>query len=102
MGYHAGKNYGIKGKTPVVKRIGNRLSYSIISKITTLGQLSFMVFHENFNENMFLKFLKRLVYQATKKVFLIVDQHTAHKSKKVKGRWLKLDKKHARLSHLLA
>ncbi|WP_368665335.1 transposase [Neochlamydia sp. EPS4] len=84
MGYHAGKNYGIKGKTPVVKGIGNRLSYSIISKITTLGQLIFMVFHENFNENMFLKFLKRLVHQATKKVFLIVDQHTVHKLKKSK------------------
>lgn len=85
--HNVGRTYGIKGKTPVLKRTGNRFSCNMISTITNLGKLSFMVFHENFTEDVFLKFLKRLVHQYNRKVFLIVDNHRAHKSKKVK-KWL--------------
>jgi transposase len=85
--HNVGRTYGIKGKTPVVKRTGNRFSCNMISTITNLGKLSFMVFRENFTEDVFLKFLKRLVRQSDRKVFLIVDNHRAHKSKKV-NEWL--------------
>ena len=42
-----------------------------------------MVFRENFTQDVFLKFLKRIVRQSDRKVFLIVDNHRSHKSKKV-------------------
>ena len=60
----------------------------MISTITNLGKLSFMVFHENFTEDVFLKFLKRSIRQSDRKMFLIVDNHRSHKSKKVNA-WLR-------------
>ena len=94
--HNVGRTYGLKGKTPVVKRTGNRFSCNMISTITNLGKLSFMVFHENFTQDVFLKFLKRLIRQFDRKVFLIVDNHRAHKSKKVNN-WLKSNEEHIRI-----
>src|SRR4029079_1703491 len=85
--HNAGKTYGLIGKTPVVRRSGNRFSCNMISAITNLGKLNFMTFHENFTSEVFLRFLKRLVQQSRRKVFLIVDRHRAHKSKLVQ-KWL--------------
>jgi transposase len=85
--HNVGRTYGLKGKTPVVKRTGNRFSCNMISSITNLGKLNFMVFHENFTSEIFLRFLKRLIRQSNRKVFLIVDNHRSHKSKMVKN-WL--------------
>jgi hypothetical protein len=78
-----GRTYGVKGKTPVVKRTGNRFSCNMISTITNLGKLRFMVFHENFTEDVFLRFLNKLIRHIDRKIFLIVDNHRSHKSKKV-------------------
>jgi transposase len=58
---NVGITYSLIGKTPIVKRTGNRFSCNMISTITNLGKLSFMVFHENFTSEIFLKFLKRLI-----------------------------------------
>ena len=52
--HNVGRTYGLKGKTPIVKRTGNRFSCNMISTITNLGKLSFMVFHENFTSKYFL------------------------------------------------
>lgn len=97
--HNVGRTYGLKGKTPVVKRTGNRFSCNMISAITNLGKLSFMVFHETFTQDVFLKFLKRMVRQSDRKVFLIVDNHRSHKSKKV-NTWLKANEDHIRLFYL--
>lgn len=85
--HNVGRTYGMKGKTPVVKRTGNRFSCNMISTITNLGKLTFMVFHENFTSEIFLQFLKRLVRQSNRKILLIVDNHRSHKSKMV-NEWL--------------
>ena len=88
--HNVGRTYGLKGKTPVDKRTGNRFSCNMISTITNLGKLTFMVFHENFTSEVFLQFLKRLVRQSNRKMFLIVDNHRSHKSKMV-NEWLTKD-----------
>ena len=97
--HNVGRTYGVKGETPVVKRAGNRFSCNMISSITNLGKLRFMIFHENFTEDIFLEFLKRLVRQCDKKVFFIVDNHRAHKSKKVNS-WLRNNNEHIKLYYL--
>jgi transposase len=97
--HNVGRTYGLKGKTPVVKRTGHRFSCNMISTITNLGKLSFMVFHENFTSEIFLRFLKRLIRQSDRKVFLIVDNHRAHKSKMV-NKWLTENMKHIKLYYL--
>ena len=67
--HNVGRTYGKKGQTPIVKRTGNRFSCNMISSITNLGKLNFMVFHESFTQDIFLKFLKRLIRQWDRKVF---------------------------------
>ena len=90
--HSTGKTYGLKGITPVIRRSGNRFSCNMISTITNLGKLSFMIFHENFTSEVFLKFLHRMLQQFPTKVFLIVDRHKAHRSKEVQ-QWLKNNEK---------
>ena len=97
--HSAGRTYGLKGKTPIVKRTGNRFSCNMISAISNLGKLKFMVFNENFTSEIFIKFLNRLVRQSDKKVFLIVDNHRAHKSKKI-NKWLESNTEHVQLFFL--
>jgi transposase len=97
--HSVGRTYGLIGITPVVKRTGNRFSCNMISTITNLGKLSFMIFHENFISDIFLKFLKRLVHKQSRKVFLIVDRHRAHRSKQVQ-QWLKSNEKAIRVFYL--
>lgn len=97
--HNVGRTYGLKGKTPIVKRTGNRFSCNMISTITNLGKLSFMVFNENFTEDIFLKFLKRSIRQSDRKMFLIVDNHRAHKSKKVKA-WLRSNQEKIKIYYL--
>lgn len=97
--HNVGRTYGLKGKTPIVKRTGNRFSCNMISTITNLGKLSFMVFDENFTEDVFLKFLKRSIRQSDRKMFLIVDNHRSHKSKKVNA-WLRINEEKIRIYYL--
>jgi transposase len=97
--HSVGRTYGLIGRTPVVRCTGNRFSCNMISSITNLGKLSFMIFHENFTSEIFLKFLKRLIRKQSRKVFLIVDRHRAHRSKQVQ-QWLTSNKKAIRIFYL--
>jgi transposase len=81
-----GRSYGRRGQTPVIPGTGKRFACNMISAITNRGQLNFMVFKQHFREDVFLEFLKRLVRQSKQKVFLIVDGHPVHRSRKV-GAW---------------
>ena len=82
-----GRTYGLKGQTPVVPVTGQRFGCNMISTITNHGSLAFMVFDESLTAAIVLKFLKRLVRHATRKVFWIVDRHPAHRAAAV-TRWL--------------
>jgi len=83
-----GRTYGRRGKTPVVDITGRRFGCNMISVITNKGRLMFMVFKGRFIAETFITFLKRLVRQVPGMIFLIVDGHPVHKSKKV-SLWLK-------------
>jgi transposase-like protein len=71
----AGRSYGKRGKTPVVAGTGQRFSASVISAISNRGRLNFMAFTGRFNAELFIAFLKRLIRQVGRMVFLIVDGH---------------------------
>ena len=79
-----GRTYALIGKTPVVPVTGRRFSCNMLAGITNKGKLHFMVFLKSFTGKIFLIFLKRLVKQVDKKIFLIADSHPAHKAKDVK------------------
>jgi DDE superfamily endonuclease len=55
----------------------------MISTLTNLGTLRFMVFEGALNAAIFLAFLQRLVKDAPRKVFLIVDNLRVHRARLV-------------------
>ncbi len=78
-----GRGYSPKGKTPVRNSSGTRFSTSMISAIANQGQLRFMVYKGGLNTDLFIQFLKRLIKDAQRKVYLIVDNLRVHHAKKV-------------------
>ena len=85
--HQTGTSYGRKGTTPVIPGTGQRFRCNMISTITNRGRLAFMVFTQSFTAGVMIDFLKRLIRHAGRKVFLIVDGHPVHRSKKLK-QWL--------------
>jgi transposase len=73
-----------KGQTPVVLGPGKRFGCNMVSSISNRGTLRFMVFTERFTADVMIGFLKRLLKQMQRKVFLIVDGHPVHRSRAVK------------------
>ena len=94
-----GRSYGRRGHTPVIPGTGQRFGCNLISAITNRGRLNFMVFKSRFRTPVFLKFLKRLLRQARRKVFLIVDSHPVHRAKKLHA-WLNQHRHQIRLFFL--
>lgn len=82
-----GRTYGKVGQTPVVKVSGQRFSCQMISTVSNRGNLRFMIFEGKFNADVCITFLKRLIKDAKRKIFLILDGHPVHKSKKLKS-WI--------------
>ncbi len=90
--HQTGTSYGRRGRTPVIPGTGQRFRCNMMSTITNRGRLAFMVFKERFRAAVCICFLRRLVRQARRKVFLIVDRHPVHRSAKVE-RWLAANQK---------
>lgn len=88
-GFHATAQYGTtwapKGETPVIKTSGQRIKVNCISAISNRGKLHFMLYEKNFNSDVFIKFLKRLLHNQSRPITLIVDGHSSHFTKKVKA-----------------
>jgi transposase len=80
----SGTSFALKGETPVVRATGQRFGCNMISAITNRGELSFMVFEGTFKNATFIEFMKRMLKQATRKIYLIVDGHPVHRSVAVK------------------
>ena len=97
--HQTGTPWGRRGETPVVPGTGQRFRCNMISALTNRGRLAFMLFESTFTEDLVLDFLKRMVRMSDRKVFLIVDRHRVHRSKKVK-RWLRNHRTQIRLDFL--
>ncbi|MFJ8312878.1 MULTISPECIES: IS630 family transposase [unclassified Streptomyces] len=83
----AGRTWGEKGHSPIVRRTGNRLSVNAMSAISTKGRMHFMVFTDSFDAGVRCRFLERLVGHFDHKIYLVVDGHSAYRSKTVRT-WL--------------
>jgi transposase len=97
--HQAGRTWGRKGQTPVVRGTGQRFRCNVISTLTNQGILRFRVFQENFNGEVFIDFLRRLVRDRGRKVYLIVDRHPVHISRKVRA-WVERHQAEIRLIYL--
>lgn len=85
--HQTGTSYSKRGVTPVIPGTGQRFGCNTISTVTNRGTLAFMVFTERFTARVMLRFLKRLVRHARRKVFLILDGHPVHRAAAVR-RWI--------------
>ncbi|MFD4588746.1 transposase [Streptomyces sp. NPDC058434] len=77
----------VSGRTPIVRRTGNRISVNAMSAISTKGRMHLMVFTESFDANVMCRFLDRLAGHFDRKIHLVVDRHSAHRSPTVRD-WL--------------
>ena len=82
-----GRSFGRRGHPPVVQTSGSRYSCNMISAISNSGNGRCMIFKERFTIDVYLKFLRKLLYKQDRKLFLIVDNHRVHHAKKVHA-WL--------------
>ncbi len=94
-----GRSYAPKGKTPVRRTMGKRLSINMISSITNQGKVEFMIYSGTMNANRFLKFLRQLIKKRERKIYLILDNLKVHHSKIVKE-WVEKNKRSIELFFL--
>ena len=82
--HHSGTSWAPRGETPVVRTTGSRFGMNLISAVSAKGQLRFMVTPQRMTATVFLDFLRRLIHNQDRPVFLIVDNHPTHKARMVK------------------
>jgi len=83
--FHSGTTWAVKGQTPVVRSTGQRFRFNMISAVSPKGELRFLVTEKSVGTPLFLEFLKRLLHGRRRNIFLIVDGHPSHRSKKVQA-----------------
>ena len=84
--YH-GRSYAPRGKTPAIRLSAKCKRVNLISSITNQGKVRFMIYSNRMNADTLIKFLKRLIKDADRKIFLILDNLKVHHSYKVRD-WL--------------
>ena len=82
-----GRSYSPKGETPVVRVNSKRHGLSVISTVTNKGKMRWKAFDGALNSDILIDFLRRLIKDANRKIYLILDNLRVHHSKPVKA-WL--------------
>ncbi|OMH36183.1 IS630 family transposase [Motiliproteus sp. MSK22-1] len=75
------RGYAPKGKTAIVEINDKRFSMNVISAVNNRGVVRFMMYRENMTAKVLLRFMKRLIKDAGKKVFLVLDNLRVHHAK---------------------
>jgi transposase len=76
-----GRSYATRGQTPAIRLPAKKERINLISSVTNQGTVRFMIYDETMNSQMMIKFMKRLIKDADRKVYLILDNLRAHHSK---------------------
>src|ERR1019366_349151 len=80
-----GRGFAPKGQTPIARVVGGtRQKLSMISTVTNQGKTCWEIIDGNFNHERLIEFLKALIQQAGRKVFLVLDNLGVHHCKPVK------------------
>jgi len=81
--YHAGTTWGMKGRTPVVRTTGTRYRLNLLSAVNRLGNMRFMIEKGKLKAEVVCRFLDRLMEGSLQPIFLVLDGHPMHKSRKL-------------------
>ena len=94
-----GRSYAPKGQTPVIRVNNKRHGLSVISTVTNKGQMRWKIFDGALNADILIDFMRRLIRNAPKKIFLILDNLRVHHAKPVKA-WLAANAQHIEVFYL--
>jgi len=84
---HYQRGYAPKGKPPVMLVESKRESVNMISAINNYGTVRFMLYETKMTQERFIEFMERLIADAKRKVFFIVDNLKVHHGKET-AKWL--------------
>jgi transposase len=79
--------YSPRGISPVIQVTAKKERISMISAINNEGKVRFMMYRETMTSSRLITFMKRLIKDAERKIYLILDNLRVHHSKDV-ARWL--------------
>ena len=77
------RGYAPIGQTPVVYVETKKMKINMLSAISNRGKLRFVLYKDNMTSDKLIDFMRRLIKDTVKKVFLILDNLRAHHSQKV-------------------
>lgn len=93
------RGYAPRGKTPVVRTEAQKFKVNMLSAVSKRGKLRFMLYKDNMNSDNLIDFMRRLITDSEKKVFLVLDNLRVHHSTKV-TEWVKKHKNKIELFYL--
>jgi transposase len=76
-----GRCYAPRGRTPVVRVCHRRAGLSLLSAVANKGELRWMVVDGAVKAPDLVRFLQRLVREARRKIFLILDRLKVHRAR---------------------
>ncbi|MFL4983451.1 MAG: transposase, partial [Xanthobacteraceae bacterium] len=79
--------YAPRGRTPVVRVCHRRAGLSLIAAVSNRGAVRWMIVDAAVNAATLIRFLQRLIRDAKRKVFLILDRLRVHQAARVRA-WL--------------
>src|SRR5215211_4979618 len=94
-----GRGYAPRGRTPVVRVCRRRAGLSLLSAVANKGELRWMVVDGAVNAPTLIRFLERLIRDARRKVFLILDRLKAHRARLTRD-WLAEHRAEIEVSYL--
>ena len=95
-----GRSYSPRGVTPTTRSVwGARQRFSMISSVNNQGKCYWMIIDGVFNADRLIEFMESLVKEASRKVFLVMDNLKVHHCKPVKE-WLEKNKEQIEVFYL--
>jgi len=98
-GSYYGRSYAPRGQTPAIRLPARPQRINLISTVTNQGKVRFMVYRDTMTAQTMIRFMRRLVKDVGRKVFLIVDNLRVHHSKLVRE-WLEEHRKKIEVFYL--
>jgi len=93
------RGFAPKGRPPVMKYAVKRAKLNMLSAINNQGKVRFMLFPDSMTQQKLIEFMRRMIQDVKRKVFLILDNLKVHHGKLVKA-WLEKHKERIELFFL--
>ena len=88
-----------RGQTPAIRLPARPQRVNLISTVTNQGKVRFMVYRDTMTAQTLIRFMRRLIKDVGRKVFLIVETFSVHHSKLV-TEWLEAHRKKIEVFYL--